>query len=128
MHLSPPGSSVCGISQAGILKWDAIFFSRRSSPPGNKLESPAWQMESLPPSHLGSPPIVTDYFQKLCQFRIYWQYQFLLLHILSTSSPTVNFITNFFVKLISMKLYPIMSHYLFIKKIFKVAERLMNRT
>ena len=30
---SPPGSSVCGISQARILEWVAISYSRRSSPP-----------------------------------------------------------------------------------------------
>ena len=28
---SPPGSSVCGILQAGILEWVVIFFSRGSS-------------------------------------------------------------------------------------------------
>ena len=31
MNCSPPGSSVHGILQAGILKWVAISFSRRSS-------------------------------------------------------------------------------------------------
>ena len=31
MHCSPPGSSVHGISQATILEWVAIFFSRGSS-------------------------------------------------------------------------------------------------
>ena len=31
MDCSPPGSSVCGISQARILEWVAIFFSRGSS-------------------------------------------------------------------------------------------------
>ena len=30
---SLPGSSVCGISQARILEWVAISFSRGSSPP-----------------------------------------------------------------------------------------------
>ena len=29
MDCSPPGSSVCGISQARILKWVAISFSQR---------------------------------------------------------------------------------------------------
>ena len=47
MDCSPPGSSVPGISQARILEWVAIFFSRRSSalagrffttkPPGKPL-------------------------------------------------------------------------------------------
>ena len=31
MDCSPPGSSVHGISQARIVEWDAIFFTRRSS-------------------------------------------------------------------------------------------------
>ena len=31
MDCSPPGSSVCGISQARILEWVAISFSRGSS-------------------------------------------------------------------------------------------------
>ena len=34
MDCSPPGSSVYGISQARILEWVAISFSRRSSQPG----------------------------------------------------------------------------------------------
>ena len=38
---SPPGSSVHGISQARILEWVAISFSRGSSNPGIKPMSPA---------------------------------------------------------------------------------------
>ena len=38
---SPPGSSVRGILQAGILEWVAISFSRGSSDPGIELMSPA---------------------------------------------------------------------------------------
>ena len=33
MDCSPPGSSVCGILQAGILEWVAISYSRGSSQP-----------------------------------------------------------------------------------------------
>ena len=33
MDYSPPGSSVQGILQAGILEWAAILFSRASFPP-----------------------------------------------------------------------------------------------
>ena len=33
MNCSPPGSSVRGILQAGILEWVAVFFSRGSSQP-----------------------------------------------------------------------------------------------
>jgi len=41
MDCSPPGSSVYGISQARILEWVAIFFSRDFPNPGIKLMSPA---------------------------------------------------------------------------------------
>ena len=47
---SPPGSSVHGISQARILEWVAISFSRQSSDPGIKPMSPvspALQADSL---------------------------------------------------------------------------------
>ena len=51
----PPGSTVHGIFQARILEWVAIFFSRRSSPPGIKptSASPALQADSLPLNHGG---------------------------------------------------------------------------
>ena len=41
MHCSPPGSSVHVISQARILEWVAISFSKGSSRPGIKPVSPA---------------------------------------------------------------------------------------
>ena len=41
MDCSPPGSSVHGISQARILEWFAISFSRWSSDPGIEPISPA---------------------------------------------------------------------------------------
>ena len=44
----PPGSSLHEISQAGILEWVAIFFSRASPKPEIKLGSPALQADSLP--------------------------------------------------------------------------------
>ena len=56
MDCSPPGSSTHGISQARMLDCFAIFISSGSSDPGVKLRSPAWPAESLPLSHLGSPP------------------------------------------------------------------------
>ena len=40
MDCSLPGSSVHGNSQARILEWVAIAFSRGSSDPGTKPESP----------------------------------------------------------------------------------------
>ena len=48
---SPPGSSVHGISQAGILEWVASPFSRGSSSlpdPGIEPRSPALRADSLP--------------------------------------------------------------------------------
>ena len=51
MNCSPPDSSIHGISQARILVWVAISFQRGSFPP----MSPAWQVDFLPLSHLGSP-------------------------------------------------------------------------
>jgi len=44
MDCSPPGSSVCGIRQARILEWVAIFFSR-------DLPNPA--IKSMPPALAG---------------------------------------------------------------------------
>ena len=38
MDCSPPGSSVHGISQARILEWVAISFSRGSSPPRDQTQ------------------------------------------------------------------------------------------
>ena len=45
---SPPGSSVHGISQARLLDWVAILFSRDLLNPGSKHRSPAPQVDSLP--------------------------------------------------------------------------------
>ena len=50
MNYSPPGSSVHGISQARILEWVAISFSKGSSQPGDQTTSPvslALQADSL---------------------------------------------------------------------------------
>ena len=55
MDCSPPGSSVLVISQARILEWAAISFSRGSSRPGIEpasSASPAWQVDSLPLCYL----------------------------------------------------------------------------
>jgi len=48
MDYSLPGSSAYGISQAKILEWVAISFSRDLPNPGIKLTSPALQIDSLP--------------------------------------------------------------------------------
>ena len=55
MDCSPPGSSVHGTSQARILEWVAISFSRGSSQPRIKPVSPALKVDSLPLNHQGSP-------------------------------------------------------------------------
>ena len=54
MDCSQPGSSVHGISQARILVWVAILFSRGSSHPRIEHMSPGLQADYLPLSHLGS--------------------------------------------------------------------------
>ena len=51
MDCSPPGSSVHGIFQAGILEWVAISFSRESSWPRDQtciIYVTCWQMNYLP--------------------------------------------------------------------------------
>ena len=55
MDCSSPGSSVREISQASILEWVVIPFSRGSSRPAIKTRSPTLQADSLPLSHQGSP-------------------------------------------------------------------------
>ena len=60
LDCSPPCSSVHRISQAEIVEWVAISFSRGIFPtPGlnSCLLCPLhWQVDSLPPSHLGRTP------------------------------------------------------------------------
>ena len=56
MDYSPPGSSVLGISQARILEWVAISFSRGSSQPRIKHGSPALQPDSFQSEPPGKSP------------------------------------------------------------------------
>ena len=64
MYCSPPGSSVQGISQARILEWVAISFSRGIFPTqGSNLHPLHWQVDSLPAYHLGSPIGITKAIQ-----------------------------------------------------------------
>ena len=62
MACSPPGSSVHGISQARILEWVAISYSRGSSWSRDQtLVScclPHWQADSLPLAPPGKPSLV----------------------------------------------------------------------
>ena len=55
MDCSPPGSSVLGISQARILEWEAISFSRGLPDPGIEPRSPALMADSLPSEPPGKP-------------------------------------------------------------------------
>ena len=48
MDCNPPGPSVHGIFQAGILEWVATPFSRDLLDPGIEPGSPALQVDSLP--------------------------------------------------------------------------------
>ena len=54
MNCSPPGFSVHIIFQARLLEWVAISSSQGLSNSGIEPESPAWQVDSLLWSHLGS--------------------------------------------------------------------------
>ena len=55
MDYSPLGFSVHGISKARRLGRVAISFSRDLPKPGTEAGQPAWQADSLPLKHLGSP-------------------------------------------------------------------------
>ena len=63
MDGSLPCFSVHGVSQARILEWVAIFFSRRSSQPRDRTRisaSPAFGRQNLYQlNHQGSPNITT---------------------------------------------------------------------
>ena len=64
---NPPGSTVHGISQARILEWVAILFSRGSSDLGIEPKSPALQVESLPSEPPGKPsPFSRGVFFSIC--------------------------------------------------------------
>ena len=69
MDHSLPGSSVHGISQAWILEWVVISFSRGSFlTQGSNPSLLHWQADSLPLSHLGSDHfVVKGYFRWWCR-------------------------------------------------------------
>ena len=62
-HGLPPGSSVHGISQARILEWVTISFSRGSSRPRDQAQSPALWPDSL---QSGPPVCHCDYSRVQC--------------------------------------------------------------
>ena len=57
MDCSLSGSSVDGISQARLLEWVAISFSRGSSDVGMEPGSPALQADALPSEPPGKPDL-----------------------------------------------------------------------
>ena len=66
MDCSLPGSSVHGISQARILEWVAVSYSRGSSWPRDRTCiscSPHWQTDSLPLCYRGSPCLLRSWPQ-----------------------------------------------------------------
>ena len=70
MDCSWTGSSFRGIFQASIQEWVAISFSRRSSQPSNRIQSPALQADSLLSEPRGKPLNMEgnfhDHLQRLC--------------------------------------------------------------
>ena len=54
---NPPGSSVRGSLQARRLEWFVLPSSRGSTQPRMKRAPPAWQADSLPLGHQGTPGI-----------------------------------------------------------------------
>ena len=70
MDCSPPGSSVHGIFQTGILEWVAISYSRGSSRSRDQTGVSCvrllhWQADSLPLHHLESPKTTKGDQQKM---------------------------------------------------------------
>ena len=77
MDCSPPDSSVHRISQARILEWVAISFSRGSFWPRDWPPSLLyWQVDSLPLSYLGSPSTCYSWINEwLSESKHYFSWQ-----------------------------------------------------
>ena len=67
MDCSLPCSSICGTLQARILEWVALSFSRRSSQPRDRTQSPALQADALPSEPPGKPTVVAVFQIKAVQ-------------------------------------------------------------
>ena len=73
MDCSPPGFFVYGISQARILEWIAISFSRESSQPRDREpRSPVLQEVSLPTGPPGKPERVIRIRQAKTSMMVRW--------------------------------------------------------
>ena len=72
MDCSLPGSSIHGISQAGMVEWIAISFSKVSSQPRNWTQVSCIAGALYHLSHQGSPLVITKcrYFP-ICWYSIY---------------------------------------------------------
>ena len=65
MDCSPPGSSIHGILQARIMKWEFILSPGDLLDTRIKLGSPALQADSLPFEPQGRPKLIKDAFLQL---------------------------------------------------------------
>ena len=72
--VAPPGSSVHGISPAGILERVDTWFSRASSQPRDRPMSPVLQADSLPLSHQGSPSLLSTTYIYHHVVQVSWWY------------------------------------------------------
>ena len=89
---SPPGSSVRGISQARILEWVAISFSRGSSRPrGSNSSHLHWQGDSFQLNHQRSQGSESSLLLQLEKTPIPSQDQQPLRNLLLSTSFTHNF-------------------------------------
>ena len=71
MDCSPPGSSVCGISQARLLEWVVISSSRRSSQPRDRTRVSCIGRQILYLlSQLGNTKSEAALFPKPCKLRL----------------------------------------------------------
>ena len=71
MDCSPPGSSVCGISQARLLEWAVISSSRRSSQPRDRTQVSCIGRQILYPlSQLGNTKSKATLSPKPCKLRL----------------------------------------------------------
>ena len=86
-----PGSFVHEISQARILEWVVVSFSRGSSQPRDQANLCLlhWQEDSLPLSHPGSPLLSDNHTEFGPLLPIYWFFPAYCLYPLQLTEPLV---------------------------------------